>query len=123
MVKRKFVIFQDGYARILINPDHNTIQNILQSGLPYLVDPDTSLVRGTAPEYWKLINRTLVPMTKEEQELRNKDPELELPHNPIFIEKEVRVPYIQFKTPKWAYYAAGVAFIELILLSILLGVQ
>lgn len=123
MKKTKIVLFQDGYARILVNPDHDTLQNIFQSGLPYFTNPDLSNVAFTSPEYWKIEQGKIVAMTPKEQELRNKDPELQVPHNPIFIEKQVRIPYIQFKAPIWAKWAIAIAVVEFIALSILLGVR
>lgn len=90
MNKIKAVVFDiDGYARILTNPGKEIL-----SLATTLIEPDLSKVRRLAPEYWKLVDNTIVAMTDIEKELRNKDLASEfIPSNVVILEKIKEVPF------------------------------
>lgn len=88
-MKTKVILFnEDKYALILTNPSEEILS------LPdALINPDLSMVINLSPEYWKLENKQIVPMTEDEMVLRNKDLESETVKSNIVI-KEVLVDKI-----------------------------
>jgi len=125
MDKTKLVMFQEGYARIIINPIPELLEKLSNSSTPYFIDPDLSLVKGISPEFWKLEAGQIVPMSEIEQQTRSNDLGLFEPFNSVIVEKikevpvevikevqvevvkevpiEVIVEQIKIVTPKWAY--------------------
>jgi hypothetical protein len=91
-MKDKVVLFQDGYARILTNPDVSDLQKLQEAGYKFLVNPDLSLVSHLSPEFWKLqadASIPIRPMSDSEQDERAQDAGMDVPFTPIVIEREV----------------------------------
>jgi hypothetical protein len=88
MEKLKVVVFQEGYARILINPSEEEMKLLEQSGLPVFVDPYVKALVHVSPEYWKVEDGKIVEMTPEEKEARNKDLQEDLRPLPRIVVKD-----------------------------------
>jgi hypothetical protein len=94
-MKTKAVYFENGYARVLTNPNKDEL------ALPgILVNPDFTEVQGLPPEMWKREGDALAPHSEEEQAVRRAER-----HGPACPTRTQVILHVEkyYKVPAWAY--------------------
>lgn len=98
MEKLKVIVFQEDYARILVNPSDEEVALLEQSGLPVFKNPSLKELMNIAPEYWKVQDGVIVEMSQEEKVKRDIDLQSDLRPLPRIVVRE-NEGYVSTNTP------------------------